>query len=117
MKPYVWKEGMSEKEMCDGAYWERNLLALFLANLINSVEEDIEEDMSCGWYEHGEWEGWSRVISIFDGGITFHVPDDFDLGDLRQIEPNWNNHTTEEKWTKIMEVCGCKIEEDQDEDC
>jgi hypothetical protein len=113
MKPYIWKEGMSEKEMRDGAYWERNMLALLLAHTLNWVAESndtLNEDSKCGWYLHGEWEGWSRVISLYGGRITFHVPDDFDLGDLPQIEPNWDGHTTEEKWNLVMEICGCSCE-------
>jgi hypothetical protein len=120
MKPYVWKEGMSEKEMRDGAYFERNLLALLLAKQMNRVRKHElflegydtinESELPCGWYTHGEWEGWSRVISINSGSITFHIPDDFDLGDLPQIEPNWDGHTTEEKWEYVMRLCGCKVE-------
>lgn len=121
-KMYVWKDGMSEKEMRDGAYWERNMLALYFAIHANKVWEDFvkyekgagvtskifEMPAPCGWYLHGEWEGWSRVISLFGGRITFHVPDDFDMGDLPQIEPNWDGHSTEEKWKHVMEVCGVK---------
>lgn len=114
MKPYIWQEGMSEKEMRDGAYWERNMLALYLAQHMNKMHlaylnvQGIEKvELKCGWYLHGEWEGWSRVISIDNGRITFHVPDDFDLGDLPQIEPNWDGHTTKEKWDRLMDICGC----------
>jgi hypothetical protein len=110
MKPYVWEEGMSLEEQKNGAYWERNMLALLLANYMNWSEKDINKT-PCGWYLHGEWEGWSRVISIGNGGITFHVPDDFDLGDLPQIEPNWDGHTTEEKWNNVMLWCGVKVGE------
>src|SRR5690606_27047025 len=100
MKPYVWKEGMSEKEMRDGAYFERNMLALLLAKRMNDFHRYMEYDTEppCGYYIHGEWEGWSRVISIDNGAITFHVPDDFDLGDLPLIDNNYDGHTTLEKW-------------------
>lgn len=117
MKPYVWKDGMSEKEMRDGAYFERNMLALLLAKVMNLlVEKERSNDMfsnwgKCGWYLHGEWEGWTHVISLDDGRMTFHVPDDFDMGDLPQIEPNWDNHTTEEKWLYIMNLVGCELPE------
>ncbi|WP_134682558.1 hypothetical protein [Brevibacillus migulae] len=91
----------------DGAYWERNMIALLLSNIINYHTPHYG---ICGWYPHqGEgFEGWSRVLSLDNGKITFHVPDDFDLGDLPQIEPNWDGHTTEEKWKYVMHLCGCK---------
>lgn len=109
MKPYVWKEGMSEKEMREGAYWERNMLALLIAVQENDEMSEVGiEDLPHGWYYHGEWEGWSRVISLYDGKYTFHVPDDFDMGVLQQIEPNWDGHSTGEKWESIMQICGCK---------
>jgi hypothetical protein len=99
MKPYVYEEGMSLEEQKNGAYWERNMLALLIAKA-------APKDANCGWYTHGEWEGWSRVISLYDGAVTFHVPDDFDLGDLPKIEPNWDGHSTQEKWETIMVDCG-----------
>jgi hypothetical protein len=125
MTPYVWKEGMSPEVEADGAYWERNMLALHFAVYANEAYKsytdllkkmghdknvDIKDYLPCGWYDHGEWEGWSRVVSLFDGRMTFHIPDDFDLGDkLPQIEPNWNGHTTEDKWLRSMKKCGCEI--------
>ena len=118
MKPYVYNENMTVEEQMNGAYWERNMLALMLANILNkqAIKEQFryfgreltEYDLPCGYYIHGEWPGWSRVVSINNGEITFHVPDDFDLGDLPKIEPNWNGHTTEEKWQYIMKLCGIK---------
>lgn len=119
MTPYVYKEGMSAEEQKDGAYWERNMLALVLANMLN--KQAIKEqhrlyghtkgrpfELPCGYYIHGEWPGWSRVISINHGEYTFHVPDDFDIGYLPQIEPNWDGHSTEEKWHRLMNLCGIK---------
>lgn len=99
---------IEELEQAIRAYWERNMLALHCANLANESWHDDPRRMDCGWYEHGEYEGWSRVISLYNGQITFHVPDDFDLGTLRQIEPNWDGHSTEQKWEKIMGWCGIK---------
>ena len=106
MKPYVYQEGMSYEEQAEGAYWERNMLALFLAQQSNALCEEVGAEIDCGYFYHNEWEGWSRVISLHDGDFTFHVPDNFDLGNLPKIEPNWNGHTTEEKWNKIMDICG-----------
>jgi hypothetical protein len=110
MEIYVYKKGMNLEEQVNGAYWERNMLALLLAKVSNQECMDFGCDLDCGWYVHGEWEGWSRVISIFNGKITFHVPDSFDMGDLPQIEANWNGHTTEEKWKDVMEYCGISLE-------
>lgn len=42
------------------------------------------------------------MLSLEDGKITFHVPDSFDIGNLPKIEPNWDGHTTEEKWRRIL---------------
>ena len=81
MDIYVWQEGQTLEEEKDGAYWERNMLALYMAyNYHNSSDS--------GWYyAEPRWDGWARVISIDNGYLTFHVPDDFDLGSLPQIAP------------------------------
>jgi hypothetical protein len=114
------------KEEKDGAYWERNMLALAFADYSNrvwsqfqnylhetgsEVAGDVDNGPS-GWYydTDNNWEGWKRVVSVFNGKMTFHVPDDFDLGNLREIEPNWDGHSTEEKWWRSMSLCGCDIE-------
>lgn len=112
MKIYEWKDGMSLEETKNGAYWERNMLALLLAQQINS-DYETPTNIPCGWYydTDNNWEGWKRVISINNGTITFHIPDDFDIGNLKQIEPNWDGHTTKEKWKKVMDSCGCKVDE------
>ena len=106
MKIKTWNETMSVEETKDLAYWERNMLALWCAE---------------GWYnddhgydvigkEEGEpsarFAGWRRVLSIANGSITFHVPDDFDVGNLPEIEPSWDGHTTEEKWKRVLETRG-----------
>lgn len=107
MKIYEWKDGMSAEESKDGAYWERNMVVLYLAHIINEMDY-----RNSGWYydTDNNWDGWKRVISLMDGRITFHIPDDFDTGDLPRISPNWNGHTTREKWSNIMKICGCKID-------
>ena len=131
MKPYTWKEGMSPEEAKDGAYWERNMLALRLAvyandawsqyvNLLKATGHDngvdINKPLPCGWYydTDNNWDGWKRVISLYGGRMTFHIPDDFDLGNkLPQIEPNWDGHTTEEKWYRAMAQSGCEVTDDK----
>jgi len=125
MTPYVWKEGMSPKEVQDGAYWERNMMALHFAVYANQAysqykdylklvgsKADAPDRLPCGWFydTDNNWDGWKRVISLFDGRSCFHIPDDFDLGSkLPEIEPNWNGHSTEDKWTRVMKVCGCEL--------
>lgn len=100
MKIYEWKEGTTPEESKDGAYWERNMLALQLAMFMNDVAGPLIAAVPgyypCGWYNDTDnnWEGWKRVISINNGSITFHIPDDFDVGNLPEIEPNWDGHTT-----------------------
>lgn len=112
MKPYVWKEGMSDKVQKNGAYWERNMLAVLMAKEANDHCATLGIEPDSGWYVHKAWEGFSRVISIYKGAITFHVPDDFDIGeDIPLITPNWNGHNTEEKWKFVMELCDMEVEE------
>lgn len=108
MKPYVWNENQTIEEQKNGAYWERNMIALLFAVSMSPFKIPGTNLPAAGWYQHeGEgFEGWSRVISVYGGGVTFHVPDDFNLGSLPEIEPNWNGHTTEEKWNLVMEMCG-----------
>lgn len=97
------------RECKDGAYWERNILAVLLAKALNDNGVGIN-----GWYVHGEWVGWTRVVSLLDGSVTFHVPDDFDLGDLPQIDCNYDGHSTEEKWEFVMSMLGMKVDKDED---
>ncbi|MMZ43531.1 hypothetical protein D1872_50850 [compost metagenome] len=115
--PSSWNEDMSIEQQKDLAYWERNMLALYFGVYANRAWDAYNKLMiaqgkspdtqpaPCGWYAHvGEgFEGWSRVISLFDGKLTFHVPDNFYMGtELPEIEPNWDGHTTEEKWRRVM---------------
>lgn len=92
----VWHVGMSDKDAADVAYWERNMLALRYAD---------------GWYDDdvSGYDGWRRVLSLDGGKITFHIPDDFNVGDLKEIEPNWNGHTTPQKWQYIAKTRGIEF--------
>lgn len=96
-KTYTWHEGMSLEDTKNLAYFERNMLALYLAKTTYG-----------GWYydTDNNWDGWKRVISIDSGRITFHIPDDFNVGSLLEIKPNWNGHSTDEKWRYVMKECG-----------
>lgn len=89
----TWHPSMSPQEGQDLAYWERNMLALKYAD---------------GYYfdYQNSYEGWLRVLSLEGGSITFHIPDDFDVGNLPKIEPNWDGHTTEAKWKRILKERG-----------
>ena len=86
---------MSSEETQDLAYWERNVLALKYAD---------------GYYEDTEnnYPGWLRVLSLEGGKITFHIPDDFNVGNLPKIAKAWNGHSTEEKWKYILFQRGIK---------
>lgn len=85
---------MSVEESKDLAYWERNVLALKYADC---YYEDRENN----------YPGWLRVLSLEGGKITFHIPDNFDVGLLPQAEkPTWDGHTTEEKWRRILSEQG-----------
>ncbi len=93
MKIKTWNKDMTLEETKDLAYWERNVLALNYAD---------------GWYKDLEsnYPGWLRVLSLSGGRITFHIPDDFEVGNLREIQPNWDGHSTEEKWSRILKDKG-----------
>jgi hypothetical protein len=107
----TWHQDMSDKETADLAYWERNMLALHFAD--GWYNDDISETIEFGVLTGGmllraRYDGWRRVLSLQNGRITFHIPDDFDVGDLVKIEPNWDGHTTEEKWRRVAEARGIK---------
>ena len=86
-----WKSGLTPEEERDIAYMERNILALRYAD---------------GWYYDTEnnWDGWKRVLSLDNGKICFHIPDCMPLGNLPEIESNWDGHTTYEKWQRILDM-------------
>jgi len=111
MKIQVWSEERTDKEGKDCAYWERNMLAALCCFMLNEWADERGVKTNAGWYMHGEWPGWNRVISFWDGAVTFHIPDDFDVGDLPRIEPNWDGHTTEEKWRYLMDMMGMEVTE------
>lgn len=104
MKGYEWREGMSAEESKNGVYWERNMLALLLAD---------------GWYydDDNNWDGFRRVLSIADGSLTFHIPDDFEVGNLPEIKPNWDGHSTREKWELIASCLGIKVDWSDEVQC
>ena len=74
MKIETWHKGMSLEDTKNLAYWERNVLALLLANLENETCLANDMDITCGWYydTDNNWDGWKRVLSLFDGNVTFH---------------------------------------------
>jgi hypothetical protein len=93
MEIKTWRPEMTDEETKDLAYWERNVLALRYAE---------------GWYNDLEnnYHGWKRVLSLEGGTITFHIPDSFNVGDLPEIQPNWDGHTTAKKWQRILALRG-----------
>lgn len=102
MDIYEYKEGMDLKKQVDGAYWERNMLVMFIANILNYYSN---ENSNNGWYydTDNNWEGWKRVISLCNGRYCFHIPDDLEiLGDIPEIKPNWDGHTTKNKWLNMI---------------
>jgi hypothetical protein len=113
MKIKTWHEGMSDAESKDLAYWERNMLALKYAQGWYNDDVVLQKYWECP--ETGQvndliigprYQGWRRVMSLEGGAITFHIPDDFPVGNLPEIERNWDGHTTEEKWRRIAEARG-----------
>ena len=122
MKGYVWSDNKyTPEEEADGAYWERNMLALSYAMRANELlllifykmgMKRIPPECMNGWYndDDNNWDGWHRVISLNGGEITFHIPDNFEVGKLPQIKPNWNGHTTIQKWNSIAKTAGVELE-------
>lgn len=99
MSVKTWNKDMTDKDTADLAYWERNMIALYFAE---------------GWYADHEnnFPGWLRVLSLEGGKITFHIPDEFMVGNLPEIKPNWDGHTTDMKWMRVLakhEVGGVKL--------
>lgn len=110
MKIKTWTPDMSDKETADLAYWERNMLALRYAD--GWYNDDIEIRQ---WDEQGietvprigpRFDTWRRVLTLDNGEITFHIPDGFDVGTLAEVTPNWDGHTTKEKWQRVMHRYG-----------
>jgi hypothetical protein len=104
----LWYPGMPDKETKDLAYWERNVLALRYADGWYNDDVTFEEPVPGGTQDilRPRYEGWRRVLSLEDGAITFHIPDNFKVGNLPEIKPNWDGHTTEEKWLRILQDRG-----------
>ena len=97
----TWHQEMTDKETSDLAYWERNMLALYYADgWYNDDVPHVQDFMK------PRYSGWRRVLSLRRGRMTFHIPDDFDVGDLEEIEPNWDGHTTEQKWRYVAACRG-----------
>lgn len=98
----TWHPAMTDRETSELAYWERNVLALRYAD--GWYNDDVEKGLTDALGPR--YNGWRRVLSLDGGKITFHIPDDFEVGDLSQIEPNWDGHTTEEKWRRVLKERG-----------
>lgn len=105
-----WNPEMTDKEAKDLAYWERNVLALKYADgwYNDDVKEGGDDSFTLVHTLKPRFDGWRRVLSLDGGKITFHIPDDFDVGNLPQIARNWDGHTTEEKWRRILSEKGIK---------
>lgn len=109
----TWHEGMSDKETADLAYWERNMLALRYAEGWYNDDKTEYTGMSItprGVEPDGflapRFPGWRRVLTLDSGAVTFHIPDDFLVGDLPEVERNWDGHTTQEKWERVLAYRG-----------
>ncbi len=110
MKIKTWSPEMSDKDTADLAYWERNCLALYYAD--GWYDDDVarEDDVFGSEFNivSPRYPGWRRVLTLEYGRITFHIPDDFDVGTLPEARPNWDGHTTEEKWRRVLDSRGVK---------
>lgn len=100
--------------------WERNMMALQYALRVNSILSGMfaamhvpcPKECLCGWYDAGECgtDHFSRILSLDGGEITFLIPDDFNVGNLPEIEPNGQNRTDFDQWNQIAENAGFKID-------
>lgn len=116
MKIPIWHFDMNDKDTADLACWERNVMALYFADhsrgdgwYNDDVEDASDVNMKTGECKAvPRFDGWRRTISLKNGSITFHVPDSFDVGNLPQIERNWDGHSTHEKWRRMLAECGIK---------
>jgi hypothetical protein len=105
VKVKTWRPDMTDKETADLAYWERNVLALHFAE--GWYNDDVPVNLTPDVHEtEPRFAGWRRVLSLQSGSITFHIPDDFDVGTLAEIERDWDGHTTEQKWERMLNGCG-----------
>lgn len=107
----TWHPEMSHKETADLAYWERNMLALRYADGwynddVDVIQEDEYGDAAPTFKMQPRFKGWRRVLSLDGGAITFHIPDEFNVGNLPEIQCNWDGHTTEEKWLRVLRMRG-----------
>lgn len=119
MKIRTWTPSMTDAETKDLAYWERNVLALHFAegwyydDVPIDWAPDAAQNAATGGYmiasHRPRYQGWRRVLTLECGSITFHIPDDFDVGALPQVSPNWDGHTTEEKWGRILAARGAEV--------
>jgi len=115
MKIQTWESNMDRTEEKDLAYWERNVLALHFADgwyyddVLTTYDGPPTPAVTNGLCVRPRFVGWRRVLTLEDGAITFHIPDDFDVGNLPQVKNNWDGHTTSSKWTRILEARGVKV--------
>lgn len=124
MKIKTWNPEMTDAESKDLAYWERNMLALKFADgwynddvrkseiMKDFMDKQPEGQILSGIFQT-DWslivprfEGWRRVLTLDGGAITFHIPDEFEVGNLPEIPRNWDGHSTEEKWQRIADGRG-----------
>lgn len=113
MKNHSWHEGMTDKESKNLAYWERNMLALKYADGWYNDDVFFKKDGSLlDGGPQARLEGWRRVLSLDDGKMNFHIPDDFDIGArLPEISPRYDGHSTLEKWKRVADELWIKFDE------
>jgi len=120
MQMKIWQPGLSDKEQKHVGYWERNMLALAYADgwyfddveaMFDYPHESADGQTSILSRPHmvPRFDGWRRVLSLRGGAMCFHVPDDFEVGDLKQIERQYDGHTTEEKWRRLAASFGIEL--------
>ncbi|MFX1499445.1 MAG: hypothetical protein ACFFDH_00620 [Promethearchaeota archaeon] len=106
---YIYHEGETKARSLKGALWERNILIQYLAWHFNQIEPFIIS----GWYKDKNFpEGFQRCLSLLDGKYCFIIPDELPIGkNIPEIEPNWDGHTTAEKWENIKRIVGIENNE------
>lgn len=119
MQGYIYNAKAPAKDKVKAVYWERNMLALQYAMRVNMILQaffaamrvTFPEGCLCGWYydDDNKVKGYSRVISLDAGELTFRIPDDFDIGNLPEIKKNSSNYAAKEMWNEVAKLASIEI--------
>lgn len=89
----------SPEEELQAVYRERNLLAVAFTTLCYDTGAG-----AAGWYQHGG-EGWAVVyVTLPEGQMSWHVPEELIPEDLpRVVSEEYDGHTPEQKNDRLTD--------------